>query len=75
MLALVDSIKPKEPNKCFKITYISGEIELVVATSLGVTEDLKVFITFYNETIQNEELVCMINQNLIRKIETIIEPH
>lgn len=74
MLTLVDKTDIKEPTKCFKVTYISSEVELIDATSMGVTEDLKEFVTFYTENSFEEELVCMINQSLIRKIETIIAP-
>jgi hypothetical protein len=75
MLSLVGATDIKEPSKCFKITYSNDEVELVMATSLGITEDLKDFITFYTETKAfDEELVCMINQSLIRKIETVKVP-
>jgi hypothetical protein len=71
---LVDIRSGKEPEKCFKITYNSGEVELVMATTMGSTEDLKEFITFYIEDDRGLELVCMINQFLIRKIETTLAP-
>ena len=75
MLTLVDTINTKKVDKCFKISYISGEVELIMATSMGTTEDLKDFITFYiEETFGREDLVCMINQSLIKKIETTTTP-
>ena len=75
MLTLVDQISTKEPNKCFKIYYTTDKAELVVATSMGVTEELKEFITFYIENnFIEDELVCMINKSEIKKIETTILP-
>lgn len=74
MLKLVDTTATKEPDKCFKVTYTSNEVELIIANSMGVTEDLREFITFYSGEGYHERLVCMINQSLIRKIETIILP-
>jgi len=74
MLTLVDSSFKEEPNRCFKVSYISGEIELIAASSMGSTEDLKDFVTFYEENNTNLDLVCMINQSIIKKIESIVVP-
>jgi vacuolar-type H+-ATPase subunit B/Vma2 len=74
MLSVVDSKNTKEPNKCFKITYFSEEVELIMASSMGVTEDLREFITFYDEDEFREDLVCILNKSLIKKIETVIAP-
>ena len=75
MLELVKSIPLKEPNKCFKVFYVSGEWEFITATSMGVTEDLKEFITFYNEVCYDtEDLVCMITKSLISKITAVEIP-
>jgi uncharacterized membrane protein len=72
---LVGDTDTKEAKKCFRITYTSGEVEVILATSLGVTEDLGGFVTFYIENrIFEEELVCLVNQSTIRKIETIVAP-
>ena len=71
MLELVNNQKTKEPNKCFKITYSSKDTELIMASSMGITEELKGLIAFYSD---EDNLVCMINQNYILKIETVIAP-
>ena len=73
-MEIVDIRGNKEPDKCFKITYTTGDTELIHATSIGSTEELKEFITFYDEADRDMVLVCMINQYLIRKIETIATP-
>jgi hypothetical protein len=75
MLKLVDKTTIEKVNKCFKVSFVSGEVEFIEATSMGITEDLKEFITFYiDNNLFDDELVCMINQSLIKKIETVISP-
>jgi uncharacterized protein YqhQ len=75
MLKLVDKTTIEKVNKCYKISFVSGEIEFIEVTSMGITENFEMFITFYNEDkYGDEELVCMINHSLIAKIETVISP-
>lgn len=67
---ILELVNKEKVNKCFKITYLKDTEEIIMADSMGITEDLQGFIAFYNE----DDLVCIVNQGPILKIETVVAP-
>jgi hypothetical protein len=70
-VSIVSLVPKKEVLKGFRIDYIDSTMEVIKADSFGITESMGDYITFYNESEPEEEMLIMIKSSLIKKIELV----
>ena len=62
--------KVEEVKSVIKLTYTSGDVELIDADSFGQSADIDQFIAVYNE--DPYEFICFINKECIQKVEIVL---
>jgi hypothetical protein len=66
---LVTNKKDEEKPGYIKVTYASGEIEMIQADSFGVTQEMPEYITLFSDN--PDKLVGFVNNRYIKKLEII----